>query len=118
VEGIETEEDIATGDGDLPLASNLTGWSEVPLPSVMPRPERIALRPAVMGPPTVGGTVIGVMVEAPIYRYSVQRGKDSKQRASRTCRRCQKYGGQNAAECCKGGKAGGAAACEHFREQG
>jgi hypothetical protein len=119
MEGIETEEDVAaaTGDGEhLPIASTLTGWPEVPLPSVMPRPEMIALRPAGMGPPTVGGTVIGVVVEAPPeYRAQDKRQKDSKPRASRTCRRCRKYGGQNAAEC-KGGKAGGATACEHFSE--
>jgi hypothetical protein len=54
VEDIETEEDVAaaTGDGEhLPVASTLTGWPEVPLPSVMPRPEGIALIPAGMGPP-------------------------------------------------------------------
>jgi hypothetical protein len=39
VEGVETEKDVATGDGDLPLASTLTGWSEVPLPSVMLGPK-------------------------------------------------------------------------------
>jgi hypothetical protein len=63
VEDIETEEDVAaaTGDGEhLPVASTLTGWPEVPLPSVMPRPEGIALMPAGMGPPTVVGTIIGV----------------------------------------------------------
>jgi hypothetical protein len=100
VEGIETEEDVATGDGDLPLALTLTRESEVPIPSVMPRPERIPLRPAVMGPPTVlGGTGIGIVVEALTHPHSVQRGKDSKRRASRTCQqRCQKHGGQNAAD--------------------
>ena len=118
MEGIDTEDDIAaaTGDGEqLPVASTLTGWPEVPLPSVMPRPEGMALRPAGIGPPTVGGTVIGIMVEAPTYRISGHRGKDSKRRAKRKCRRCQKNGGQNAAEC-NGGKAGGVAACEHFSE--
>jgi hypothetical protein len=89
-EGIDTEEDCA--------ATNLTGWPEVPLPSAMPRPERIALRPAGTGPPTVGGTVIGVVVEALEYRGKGKgkRKKDSKPRAKRTCRRCQQYGGQNA----------------------
>jgi hypothetical protein len=108
--------DLAIGNGDLPLASTLTRWSEVPLPSVMPRPERIALRPAGMGPPAVGGTVIGVVVE-PEHRSKGKRQKDSKPRAKRTCQRCRKHGEQNAAEC-NGGKAGGAAACEHFSKQG
>ena len=110
MEGIETEEDSAI--------VALTGWPEVQLPSVMPRPERIALRPAGMGPPTVSGTVIGVVVEAPEYRTKGKRQKDSKPRASRTCRRCRKYGGGLTAAECNGGKAGGQAACEHFNEQG
>jgi hypothetical protein len=106
----ETEEDSA--------ATNLTGWPEVPLPSAMPRPERSALRLAGTGPPTVGGTVIGVVVEAmEQYRTKGKRKKDLKQRAKRRCRRCQQYGGQNAMEC-NGGKAGGKAACEHFNELG
>jgi hypothetical protein len=121
MEGIETEEDVAaaTGDGEhLPIASTLPGWPEGPLPSVMPRPEMNALRPTGMGPPTVGGTVIGVVAEAPPeYRAQGRRQKDSKPRASRTYRRCGEYGGQNAAEC-KGGKAGGVATCEHFSELG
>ncbi len=69
-ESIKTEEDVAaaTGDGEhLPVASPLTGWPEVPLPSVIPRPEGVALGPAGIGPPTVGGTAIGIMVEVPIY---------------------------------------------------
>jgi hypothetical protein len=99
MEGIETEEDVAaaTDDGEhLPTTSTLTGWPEVLLPSVMPRPEMIALRPAGLGPPTVGGTVIGVVIEAPPeYRAQGRRQKDSKPRASRTCRRCREYGGHH-----------------------
>jgi hypothetical protein len=125
VEDIETEEDVAaaTGDGEhLPVASTLTGWPEVPLPSVMPRPEGIALIPAGMGPPgwvllQLSGLSLASMVEAPVHRVSGQRGKGSKRRAIRKRRRCQKNGGQNAAGC-NGGKAGGVAACEHFRETG
>jgi hypothetical protein len=93
MEGIETEEGVAaaTGDGEhLPIASILTGWPEVLLPSVMPRPEMIALRPTGMGPPTVGRAIICVVVEAPPeYRAQGRRQKDSKPRASRTCRRCR-----------------------------
>jgi hypothetical protein len=113
--------DLANNDREMEedsAATKLTGWPEVPLPSAMLQPERSARRLAGTGPPTVGRTVIGVVVEAlEQYRTKGKRKKDSKQRANRTCRRCQQYGGHNAMEC-NGGKAGGKAACEHFNELG
>jgi hypothetical protein len=121
MEGIETEGDIAVATGGvrehLLVASTFAGgWPTVPLPSVMPRPEMVARRSAAMGPPTVGGTVIGFMVEAPdaLERRIGERGKDLKPRAKRKCRRCKTKGGQYATTC-NGGKAGGVAACEYYR---
>jgi hypothetical protein len=112
VDGIEPEEAVV-----------FVGWQEVPLPSAMPQPERIAQRPVGMGPPMVGGTLIGLMMEAPDatpFRNSGQRGKDSKPRAPRQSKRCKLYNGPNAFTC-RGGKPGpnsGADACQYFLEDG
>jgi hypothetical protein len=83
----------------------------------MPRPEGIALWPPGMGILQLSGLSLASMVDAPIHRVLGQRGKGSKRRAIRKRRRCQKNGGQDAAEF-NGGKAGGVAACVHFRETG
>jgi hypothetical protein len=109
VDGSEMEDAVETEDTVV-----LTGWPEVPLPSAMPRPERIAQRPVDIGPPTVGGTLIGLITDAPDappFRKSGRRGKDSKPRAPRRCKRC------NAATCrgAKPGTKGGALACQNIR---
>lgn len=74
-----------------------------------------------MGPPTVGGTVIGFMVEASAaLECRIERklrGKDLQARAKRKCRRCVTNGGRYATTC-NDGKAGGVAACEHFSATG
>jgi hypothetical protein len=122
MDGIETEEAIAAAtdhEEDLPSIAS-TGWPVVPPPSVMPPPEMIARKPVGMGPPVVAGTVIGLITEAqdaPMYRGDGQRGKDSKPRAERQCKRCKEYAGPNATTC-KGGKGGSKGGCQYFDENG
>jgi hypothetical protein len=120
---IETEEVIAvaTAGEARPVAS--TGWQIVPLPSVMPRAELIARRPLGIGPPVVGGTAIGFITEAPgvpLVRSKGQRGKDTKQRSKRSCKRCKQNDGPKATTCRgrNGGSKGGVTACQHFGDNG
>jgi hypothetical protein len=51
-----------------PAESNAaTGWSQIPLPSIVPRPQGMACWPAGPGPPIVAGTTVGLVMgpEAP-----------------------------------------------------
>jgi hypothetical protein len=94
------------------------GWPHIPLPSTMCQPELIARRPAGLGPPIVEQTMIGIVTssEGPLARKARKRGdrgRDSKTRAKRRCRRCLQNNGDNA-QVCNGGKARGSQACQHF----
>ena len=69
------------------------GWPQIPLPSTMCQPELIARRPAWLGPSIVEQTVIGIVTSsegllARKARKRGDRGRDSKTRAKRRCRRC------------------------------
>ncbi len=65
------------------------GWPQIPLPLVMQQPQGMARWPSGLGPTTVAGTRIGLVVvpEAPLTRKRGGRGTHTKRRAKRHRRR-------------------------------
>lgn len=76
--------------------------------SILPRPGRI-----------VAGTLCSSSgtYSRPQKKARGERGRDSKQRASRQCKRCIFFGGMYSA-CCKGRTKLGKRGCEYFNEDG
>jgi hypothetical protein len=98
------------------------GWVDIADAAPMPQPNHLAIRPREqLGPPIVGGLLIGVTDDLPTLRRKRKRGYRGKafsSRKPRTCLRCVKCNGLNADKCNGriGGKKGGQKACEFFSE--
>jgi hypothetical protein len=94
------------------------GWVDIADAAPMPQPNHLAIRPREqLGPPIVGGLLIGVTDDLPALRRKRKRGYRGKafsSRKPRTCLRCVKCKGLNADKCNGriGGKKGGQKACE------
>jgi hypothetical protein len=88
------------------------------------QPHFLAIRPSCqqLGPPVVGGLLIGLYNEmgaGRTKRKRGQRGEDSKPRKVRTCIRCKTNKGERAADCNgRHGHLGGQKACQFFDENG
>jgi hypothetical protein len=116
--GNEQQEEAA----EISMPSGFTGWEEVAMPIPISQPRYEAIRPhETLGPPVVGGLLIGLTDSDGLGRKRRFRGKDknSRGRRKRSCTRCTKFDGQNGL-ICEGriGNKGGARACEYFEENG
>jgi hypothetical protein len=104
------------------MPSGFTGWEEVAMPIPILQPRYEAIRPhEKLGPPVVGGLLIGLTDCDGAAHKRRFRGKDkcSSGRRKRSCTRCTKFSGQNGLICVgRIGNKGGARACQYFEENG